>query len=244
MNKINSKANSKEVLEACQGIVDLNVKTPIAEDAYYTLTYTKLSERCSKLIEKINEGGLKSVLKEKDDLRDTDVRAIFYEVEAKCNRRQGAQQASALNVSAALEQYGINIISDSYLNESAQIRGVLSDLKSPALAEDVKAIPDLAELITNLEQSQKAFDDSNSEWLEQKQERKIAKSATELSAECRNIVNNELTVYIAAMSAANPDKYKDFADKMETLITDINNKVRDRIAAYKRKKETEAEAEV
>lgn len=241
MNKINSKANTKETLEICKAIVDLKAIYPIDEDAYFTLTYTKLSEFTSHLIDKFNEGNLKSVLKGKDDMRDTDVRAIFYEVEAKCNRRPSAQQASALIISDALERYGIHIINNSYMNESAHIRGILSDLKSPAMAEDVQAIPDLPELISNLEQSQKAFDVSNAEWRDLLDQRNATRTATELSAECKNIVNGELVGYLNAMRTANPDKYKVFADKMESIINQCNNKIRDRIAAYKRNKEEAVE---
>ncbi|WP_282126183.1 DUF6261 family protein [Marinifilum flexuosum] len=243
MKKITSSSNTSETTEACTGVVNLSKKQAIADDAYLTVIFDKLSGRTDLLIDKINDAGIQSELKEKDDLRDTDVRAIYYEVEAKCNRRQSSEQEAALRVYEELNRYGIQITDANYTLESTKIRAMLSDLKAPELVTDINSIPDLPALITNLEQSQGAFDDSNSEWLDKKRVRKSSKSASKLAIECKSIVNNELVGYIEAMSAANPDKYKDFADKMETIITDINNKVRDRIAAYKRKKETEEEAE-
>jgi hypothetical protein len=242
MRKISFNANINETAEICTSIVDLNKRQPIAEDDYFKVTFKKLTERTEKLIGKINAGGINSTLKEKDELRDIDVRAIFYEVEAKCNRRPSSEQKSALRINETLDRYGIQITSDSYTIESAQIRAMLSDLKAPELADDLKIIPDLPALIVNLEQSQKVFDNANAKLLEQKQERQTSKPASVLAFECKNIVNAELIGYIGAMEQANPDKYKVFSDMLETLINDANAKVRDRISAQKRKKENEAEA--
>jgi len=48
-------------------------------------------------------------------------------------------------------------------------------------------------------------------------------------------------MYLGAMALANPDKYKAFADLMNVLIEESNKKVRDRLAAQKKKKEAAVE---
>ena len=46
------------------------------------------------------------------------------------------------------------------------------------------------------------------------------------------------------MAKANPDKYKTFANLMTVLIEENNKKVRDRIAAFKKKKEDVASHQI
>ncbi|WP_320019406.1 DUF6261 family protein [Labilibaculum manganireducens] len=237
MKKIHANAITNEVAEDCQGIIELSKKYPITEDAYYSITLGKLTGMSNELIGKINSGWLNSELKEKDEARDLDLRAIFYEVKAKCMRRPSAAQEKALHIKEILDRYGIKIAEESYTIESVGVRAMLSDLKAPELEEHVQAIADLKQLMDNLEQSQAVFDASASKLIEDKNERENAKAASVIAQELKNIINNELLGYLGAMAKANPEKYKPFADVVNTLIEAGNNKLRSRMAALKRKKE-------
>jgi hypothetical protein len=241
MRKISSKANTNETAEACVGIIKLSKKYPIVDDAYYSLTFGKLSVQTENLIGKINAGWLTSELKESDELRDTDVKALFYEVEAKCMRRSNANQEKALRVLAILDRYGMKIVGSSYTNESAQIRAMLSDLNAPELSKDIRAISDLKQLMMNLEESQAGFDIALAKSIEGKLERENTKPASVVARELKGTFNDEMCTYLGAMAHANPDKYKTLADLMHVLIEESNKKVRDRLTALKKKKE---EAEV
>ena len=237
MKAINVKLNTGETVEACQGIIELSKKYPITEDAYYSITLEKLTGMSNELIGKVNAGWLNSELKDKDEARDLDLRAIFYEVKAKCMRRPSAAQEKALHINEILNRYGIKIAEESYSIESVGVRAMLSDLNAPELEEHVQAIPDLKQLMDNLEQSQAGFDVSASKLIEDKNERENTKSASVVAQELKNIINNELLGYLGAMAKVNPAKYKPFADVVNTLIETGNNKLRDRMAALKRKKE-------
>ena len=92
MKKINSNSTTRETSEIGDLLVTLNTKNPIAEDTYWRLTNQKLSVVSADLTEEINSGQLRSDLKEKDALRDLDIRAIFYTVEACTIRRPGEDQ--------------------------------------------------------------------------------------------------------------------------------------------------------
>ncbi|MDM8160690.1 DUF6261 family protein [Labilibaculum sp. K2S] len=237
MKAINVKLNTSETAEACQGIIELSKKYPITEDAYFSITFEKLSGISNELIGKMNAGWLNSELKDKDEARDLDLRAVFYEVKAKCMRRPSAGQEKALRIKEVLDRYGMKITEESYTIESAGVRAMLSDLNAPELEECVRAIPDLKQLMDNVEQSQADFDVSASKLIEDKNERENAKSASVVAQEVKSIINNELLVYLAAMAKANPAKYKPFTDVVNTLIETSNNKLRDRLAALQRKKE-------
>lgn len=233
--KVNSNIN--EISEIGKGIRGLSKKYPITEDAYFEITFEKLSEKSNELIERTNAGWLSSELKEKDEIRDLDVRAIFYEVEAKCMRRSSASQEKALEAKEVLNRYGMKIVSSRYTNESSQIRAMLSDFKAPEMAKIVRSIPDLKQLLENLEQSQANFDTSYTKLIEDKNERENTKPASLLSRELRDIFNDELEVYLNAMALANPAKYKTFTELVNKLVDESNSKVRDRFAALKRKRE-------
>ena len=237
MKKVHANAIISDIVEICKGIIELSKKYPIDLDDYFIFVFQKLSGKSDELIGKINAGWLDSELKEKDDARDLDVRAIFYEVKAKCMRRPDINQEKALQIKEVLDRYGMKITEDSYTIESAGVRAMLSDLKAPELEDCVASIVDLKILLDNAEESMAEFDVSASKLIEDKNERENAKPASAVARELKDIVNNELLVYLAAMAKANPTKYKPYADVVNTLITDSNNKVRDRLAALKRKKE-------
>lgn len=242
MERIHSNSTVKESSEIGAKLIAQKNNTPIAEDAYFEITYQKLSEKSSELTESINRGNTQSDLKAKDELRDLDIRAIFYTVEAHCMRRKSEKQEKAMKIMQVLNRYGMNITKYSYTNESASIRSVLLDLKAPELADARSAITDLDALIENLENSQAAFYQSQDNLSNLELERTASKPAYVLAQELRDIVNNDLCGYLESMAKANPEKYMDFATKFAKIIADANKEVRDRIAAAQRKKE-ESEVE-
>lgn len=237
MRKVNSSSNIKDTAEVGQGIIDINKTNAITEDAFFTTTFDLLSAKTDELFGKIRAGWMESELEAKDKDRDLDVRAIFYEVEAKCVRRESDDQVKALRLKTILDRYGMKITGSSYTNESAEIRALLKDLKVPELADVRSAVPDLDGLISNLEGSQAAFDASAGKHLLNLSERETSKSATVVAKELRDIINGDLCTYMGAMAKANPDKYKAFANLMTILIEENNKKVRDRMAALLKKKE-------
>lgn len=237
MGKINANGTIKETAEAGIKISDLNTTNPIVEDIYYAETFENLSAKAKELIDMINAGWLESDLKEKDEVRDLDIRAIFYEVSAKCMRKPSENQQKAVRLKAILDRYGMKITDSTYTSESAEIRAVLSDIKAPELAEDRKAIPDLDGLIGNLEASQTSYDQSDDQLRDDKMGRKNTKPASTLAKELRNIINNDLCGYLSAMTRSNPAKYAAFSTKFFQIIEDANQGVTNRLAALKRKKE-------
>lgn len=237
MKKITTNSTIKDTAEVGHGITDINKTNPITEDAFFTTTFNQLSAKTDELFGKIKEGWIENELEEKDEVRDLDVRAIFYEVEAKCVRRESEDRIKAEKIKAILDRYGLKITSSSYTNQSAEVRAVIKDLKSPILSEERKVVPDLDGLIANLEGSQADFDESVGKHLQNLSDREKSKSATVIAKELRDIVNGDLCTYMEAMAKVNPDKYKGFADLMNVLIEESNKKVRDRLAALKKKKE-------
>ena len=242
MKKVTSNSNIKDSAEIGQGIIDINKTHAIIEDPYFTVTFDLLSAKTDALFGKIKAGWIESELEEKDEVRDLDVRAIFYEVEAKCVRRESEKQQMALKLQTILDRYGLKITGASYTNESAEVRALIKDLKVPELLEARNAVPDLDNLIVNLEASQASFDDSAAVYLQNLSDREKSKSASVVAKELRDIINGDLCTYVGAMAKANPDKYKAFADLMNILIEESNKKVRDRLTALKKKREETVEA--
>lgn len=243
MKQIHSSSNTSEIASVASGIVELNKTNTIAEDGFFTITYTKLQGKSNELIQKINTGWYSLALEEKDELRDQDIRAIFYEVEAKCNRRPDSEQENALRIKTVLDRYGLKITRDSYSKESTNIKAMLSDLKSDELSDNIVSIPDLNILISNLDNSQASFDQTVAQQIKDKVERDNSKPASEIAQELKHIINNEFCPYTGAMSQANPAKFKKYADLLSKIIEDNNNQVRNRLATLKRKKEEETATE-
>ncbi|RXQ90427.1 hypothetical protein EO244_13575 [Ancylomarina salipaludis] len=237
MKKVTTNSNIKDIAEIGQGILDINKTHEITEDAFFTTTFERLSAKTDELFGKIKAGWIESELEDKDRARDLDVRAIFYEVGAKCVRRKSEDQAKAEKLQLILNRYGLKITSASYTNESAELRALIKDLKAPNLAEARQAVPDLDALIGNLESSQAAFDESAARHLTNLSERENSTSATVVAKELRDIINEDLGTYMEAMAKVNPDKYRGFANLMNILIEENNWKVRDRLAAVKKNKE-------
>jgi hypothetical protein len=237
MKKVTSNSNIKDTAEVGKGIININTTNAISEDGFFTITFDALSAKTDALFGKIKEGWMESELEEKDEVRDLDVRAIFYEVEAKCVRRDSEKQIKAKELQAILDRYGLKIASASYSNESAEVRALIKDLNAPELEDARMAVPELDGLIGNLEASQADFDASAGKHLKNLANRENSKSATVIAKELRDIINNDLGSYISAMAKANPDKYKAFADLMNVLIDESNKKVRDRLAILKKKRE-------
>lgn len=243
MKQIHSSSNNSEVASAASGVVELNKTNTIIEDTFFTLTFDKLQAKLDELIEKINTGWYSLALEEKNDLRNQDIRAIFYEVDAKCYRRPGSEKESALKIKTVLDRYGLKITRDSYSKESTNIKAMLSDLKAEELSDDLTTITDLSSLISNLENSQSSFDQTAYQQIQNKVERDNSKPASEIAQELKHIINNEFCPYIGAMAQANPIKFKDYADLLSKIIENNNNQVRNRLATLKRKKEEEAATE-
>jgi len=237
MTAIKVNSSISDVSEIGKGIIELSKKYPITEDAYFELIFKKVFEKSNELIDRINAGWLSSELKEKDEIRDLDVRAIFYEVEAKCMRRSSANQEKALQVMDVLKRYGMKIIGSRHTNESAQIRALLSDLESPEMVKNIRSVSDLKQLLENLAQSQAEFDVSSAQLIEDKNERGNTKPASTVAKELKDLFNDELEGYLNAMAMANPTKYKAFTELVNTLVAESNKNVRDRLAALKRKRE-------
>jgi len=240
MKLILQKSNTSEVASVASAIRELNRTNTISEDAFFTHTYVKLEAKTKELIEKMNAGGNSVELHEKDELRDLDIRSIFYEVEAKCTRRPDIVQESALRIKAILGRYGLKITQDGYSKESTNIKAMVNDLKSQQLIEDRARIPDLDTLIVNLENSQKDFDQTAALQIQNKVERDKNKTASEIARELKNIINNEFCIYIRGMAQANPSKFNDYAELLAKIIEDSNSQVRKRLAALNRKKEEKA----
>ncbi|WP_461640172.1 DUF6261 family protein [Labilibaculum euxinus] len=235
--KINSNSSTKHCAEIGNKLISLFQKYSIKEDHYYTDIFKKLLLITKELIDSINRGGVHNDRKEKDAIRDADVRAVFYEVMARCNRRPDENQKKALRIKKILDRFGIEITEYTYINESANINAMLVDLTAPELAEERASIPDLDKLLANLQSSQSDFELSNLEFIENTDKRKKTKSATALAKDLRDLINNELSVYLQSMAKAKPSQYKEFAELLTTIIEDNNKSVADHLAAVKRKKE-------
>ncbi len=235
--KINSNSSVDHCAEIGNKVIRLFKEYPINEDSYYIDIFKKLLGLNQDLIDSINRGGLHNDRKELDEIRDTDVRSIFYEVIAKCNRQPCENQKNALRIKKILDRYGMEITDYTYINETVNVRALLSDLMVPELSDERASIPDLNGLLANLQKSQSNFDLANMQLIEDKSNRKKTKSATVLAKELRDLINNGLWPYLQSMAMAKPTKYKAFADLLFTIIKNNNQLIQTHLASVKRKKE-------
>ena len=242
MNVLRSRANIGEMLAVGRAILNLIKENPIADDAYLDSQVKHIEQKVAALAEENNSGALVNNMDDADLVRDLDTRSIFYEVKAKCVRRESDKQQKAEEIYKLLDRYGIGMINESYKQQSASVISLIKDLEAPELSPAIAAIPDLAELITNLKQSQAAFEVAETEYINNYNKDENSVPAYVLSRQLEDIINKEFYIYLKAMTAVNAEKYSKLMSKLKSLFKKTNQEIKERLDAIKRKKEAEEAA--
>ncbi len=234
--KILSKSQTADVSATATSILNDLTKRDFSADAYMTSQLGKLNISNELMTEAIKETVANSILAPIDDKRDNNLRVIYFEVAAKELWTNTAISEAASVIAKELDKYGFEIIDMAYATESANINALLKDLKKKKVAEAIAILPDLSDLIKELEASQEEFETAYLRVVDMKIEKEKLISATKLSRVIQEQINSELIVYLQGMSRSNPDTFKDCARVVEQVIINNNSKVRNRLKKAEKEK--------
>lgn len=227
--KIRAKSRTADISATATSVLTDFSKRDFSADPYMTLQIDKLNDNNELMTEALNEKVANPILAPIDDKRDNNLRVIFLEVDAKELWTNVAISEAAAVVAVELDKYGFEIIDMAYATESANINALLSDLKKKKVAEAIAILPNLSDLIKELEASQEEFETAYLHVMELKIEKEKLISATKLGRIIREQINTELIVYLNAMAKSKPDAFNDCAKVVGAVIANNNSKVRNRL---------------
>ncbi|MRT94661.1 DUF6261 family protein [Ancylomarina sp. 16SWW S1-10-2] len=176
----------------------------------------------------INRGKAESDLDDKDVVRDEKVQALNYLLLGAMHNPNAEISASAGRLYVVFEKYGLKIMHESYLIESALIESMLEDFAAANLQADITAVLGCTELIANLQTAQTDFKTANIAWGEVKSKEGLKESATEIKKVIFSIINNDIIPYLKVMSQANNPVYGELAQAASQIINDVNQNVKRR----------------
>lgn len=237
LNKLIGKSRVSEVFSAANRMILEFDGGDWSEEVNLTNIFNDLKPANNTLEEAINKEKAISDLEEKDEVRDEKVRAIYYLITGYLHNPEAALKSAAEEVDKVFERYGVEIVRDSYSNESGFINSLLNDLSAEDLQSSIAALPGLSQAITELETAQTNFETARLAYEKEAAEDVNETSATSAKKEVVSIINERLVVYLRAMVTIDGAKYGEFTNTIDKIIDDNNEEVK------KRSKKIEAEAE-
>lgn len=191
--------------------------------------FTKLFESSSQLKTAIDKGKVESSLKEKDDLRDQSVKALYYLVRgANYHTNPAVKEATAI-ILPIIDKYGLDIIRESYVIETARVDSLLEDLNVTNVQEKINEISGCADAIVTLQTRQNQFKTAFYEWEQNKAKQANEMNASEYKKTVLQIINDEIVTYLRAMVQVNEEKYAGIHNTILQIINDQNIKVKNRL---------------
>ncbi|MGD8782536.1 MAG: DUF6261 family protein [Ignavibacteria bacterium] len=205
-----------------------------SSDTHLTGIFTQLKNTKEALTTAINRSKAQSNLDEKDEIRDTKVRGIYYLLQGYLHYPDEEIKEAAVNVEEVFDKYGVKIVKDSYVTESSLINSMLEDLSTAEMQTEIAKLPGLANLITELTTAQQEFETVRVGFESEQAEEGTEENATKLKQEAALIINEQLIVYLRAMLQVDEETYGTFARAVGQIIDDTNEEVK------KRRKKEEA----
>lgn len=228
VEKLNHNSRTTEVDAALARMLGAYKKTSLNSDTYLLDLFTGLEGQAGQMSEAIMRMKAESVLEAKDEVRDSGLRAVFFLVQGFVYHPDSNLKEAAQKVSKVLGHYGLSITDDNYATESSLIGSLLDDLYKPATRSAMAVLSGCTELVAALQVAQNDFEAARIAYEEEKAKEGTLPNATVLKRKIIEVVNNQLVVYMRAMSQVNEAVYGDFARTLAEIIADNNEVVKKR----------------
>ena len=202
--------------------------TTLSSDAHLGKIFSALESESVLLTSAIRRLKDESVLEEKDEVRDDDVRAVHYLTLGFMHHPDPAVKAAAGEVEKVFDNYGLSITGESYATESSLINSLLADLAKPKLQDAIALLSGLTEIIAALQAAQTDFEETRIAYEEEKAKEGTLENATAIKKEVVAIINDKLVVYLRAMIQVDEATYGNFARTIAEIIADNNEVVKKR----------------
>ena len=194
----------------------------IAKDSALAEIVKEIEQKSAGITTAINKDKLSTSLEEADAKRDELIRQLGTLLIGYGAIPIADKKAAAEKLLATYEKYGKSITQESYARESSLIESMLEDFANAMLADAIKALNGVADLLAALRTAQDDFNAANdtaTAALTAKGESAYALKKPLLAA-----INEKLVPYVTAMSAIQPE-YADFAAKADVEISKANASV-------------------
>jgi hypothetical protein len=202
--------------------------TSLSSDPHLSTMFTELESLSAALTAAINRSKAESDLEEKDEARDTQIRALYYLVMGFLHHPDAAIQQAAQTVDKVFEKYGVSITGESYATESSLIASLLNDLSKQKAQDAIALLPGCADVITALQAAQQAFEAARITYEQEKAQESTQASATKQKPELVALINDKIVVYLRAMEVVDVETYGAFARTIATIIAENNEVVKKR----------------
>jgi len=228
MDKLLSHSRTTEVANASARMDLAYRQTGLLTDTPLVAIYGDLGLKTEWLTAALRRAKSESELETKDEVRDNNLRSLFYLVTGYTHHPDPLIKAAAGTITKIFDNYGLKITEESYASESALITSLLMDLGNPANQQAIAALSGCAALIQALQASQADFELTRVAWEKDKAKEGAFENATKLKKEVITIINERLVVYLRAMQEVNREMYGEFADTIAVIIAENNEMVKRR----------------
>lgn len=225
--KISSRSTIGDTATVSNSVLAV-LKQANLDDAFIQLQLQKLEDNHTKLSNSYKELGAKNSLLPKDEARDNALRVLFYEAKSKSLWPQANVKNAAIQLLETLDNYGLEIIQYPYHIESANINGLIADLKTPVMQAVIAKLDGVNMLVDQLITTQADFETAYLDYVSQKVDNKETLPAYRLSELIQAQINQELLVYLEGMIQADPTKFINTYQLIVTIVQDHNSKVKNR----------------
>lgn len=228
IQKLMTNSRTTEVSGASERIVGAYKRTGLSSDAHLSGMMTGLEGDLARFTAAIKRMKAESELEAQDELRDEEIRALYYLVLGLLHHPDKAIKAAAQKVFAVLEHYGLSVADESFATESALVGSMLANLAKPGLQEPIAALSGCAGCIAKLQVAENNFDTARIAFEEEKAREGTLESATDIKKRVVTLINEKLVVYLLAMDQVYPETYGPFAGTVAEIIADNNEVVKKR----------------
>jgi hypothetical protein len=236
IQKLMTISRTTEVNATSERIVGAYKKTGLSSDAHLSGMMTGLEDDQALFTDAIKRMKAESELEAQDELRDGEIRSLYYLVLGLLHHPDEAIKTAAGKVFTVLEHYGLAVADESYASESSLVGSMLADLAKPGLQEPIAALSGCAGCIAKLQTAENNFDATRIAFEEEKGWEGTLENATVIKRRVVNLINQKLVVYLLAMEQVTPETYGSLARTVAEIIADNNEVVK------RRRKKTEATA--
>lgn len=193
----------------------------IGKDAALVTIMSEVERLSADITTAIKRDKVSTSLEDADSKRDGIISSLFTLLAGYGAIPIAEKKAAADKLLAVTSKYK-GIANEAYARESSLIESMLEDLSADDIADSIKTLDGVRELIASLRAAQDEFNtanDSATSALASKGESATAVKKTLVSA-----INEKLSPYITAMGAVNSD-YADFGAKADMEISKANASV-------------------
>ncbi|MDE7141081.1 MAG: hypothetical protein K2O09_10080 [Treponemataceae bacterium] len=194
----------------------------VAKDAALATIMGEVETLSAKITTAIKADKVSRSLEDADSKRDEAIRSLGTLLAGYGAIPIAAKKAAAEKLLATYDKYGKSIVSETYARESSLIESMLEDFTAESLADAIKSLDGVADLIASLRAAQDEFNAANDTATAALTEK--GESAYAIKKPLLAAINEKLVPYLTAMAAVSAE-YADFAAKADVEVSKANASV-------------------